>query len=156
MPRDLLTVLIDPVERRGVTFSRCPVPSHGKGHGDRNRSLQSRQGTKGYLMKCWAGCNLEDICAAFGIEVKDLFYDGLLNPHQRRQALHRRAKEQATQQAADKARGRKNDLLKHAEFLVQSARGMNIEAWTPAQLNKRLNVLADAYAVLEGERYEQF
>lgn len=85
-----------------------------------------------------------------GIEVKDLFYNGLLDPRQRREALQRRAKEQAAQRTADKATGRNTDLLKHAEYLVQSARGMTIDTWTPAQLDKRLNCLADAYAVLEG------
>lgn len=78
MPIDLPPLLIDPIERRGVTFSRCPVPSHGKGRGDRNRSLQSRQGSRAWLMKCWAGCDLAAICTAMGLSVSDLFDDARL------------------------------------------------------------------------------
>lgn len=129
--------------------ARCPA------HDDRTPSLSVRDGERGILVKCWAGCELTAITGKLGIEVKDLFYNGLLDPRQRREALQRRAKEQAAQRTADKATGRNTDLLKHAEYLVQSARGMTIDTWTPAQLDKRLNCLADAYAVLEGEHHDQ-
>ncbi|MEQ1679272.1 MAG: hypothetical protein ABL950_01500 [Nitrospira sp.] len=75
MPPDLHSLLIDPVECRGVTLSRCPVPSHGKGQGDRNRSLQTRRGHRAWLLKCWAGCDLAEVCQAMGLSVSDLFDD---------------------------------------------------------------------------------
>ena len=127
----------------------CPA------HQDNSPSLSIAEGDKGLLLKCWAGCDLNAIMGKLGLALKDLFYDGLPDPRQRREALHRRANERAAQQAADRARGRKNDLLKHAEYLVQSARGMDISGWPSTQLDKRLNALADAYAVLEEERHEQ-
>ncbi|MEO7860042.1 MAG: hypothetical protein ABIU05_06280 [Nitrospirales bacterium] len=133
----------------GKWSARCPA------HQDDNPSLSITEGDKGLLLRCWAGCELIAITGKLGLAVKDLFYDSLPDPRQRWQALQRRANERAAQQAADRARGRKSDLLKHAEYLVQSARGMDISAWSPAQLDKRLNILAHAYAALEGECYEQ-
>ena len=156
MSREVITGLIDPITApSGVILARCPVPSHGRGLGDRNRSLQVRQGDKAWLLKCWSGCELHEITAAMGLRVKDLFFDGNLDPRQRLDALQRRAKDREAQRTADKAKGRSTDLLRHAEYLVQSARGMTIEAWTPAQLDKRLNRLADAYDVLREEHHDQ-
>lgn len=147
---ELLTRL-DGVRSRGTGkwSARCPS------HSDKNPSLSITEGDKGLLLRCWAGCELIAITEKLGLEIKDLFFDGLPDPRQRREALQRRAKDRAAQRAADKARGRKADLLKQAEYLVQSARGMTIDAWTPAQLDKRLNRLADAYEVLWEERHDQ-
>jgi hypothetical protein len=133
----------------GKWATRCPA------HEDHSPSLSITEGDKGFLLKCWAGCTLDEITAALGLEIKDLFYDVLPDPRQRREVLQRRAKEQAVQRVGDKAKGRKADLLKHAEYLVQSARGISIDTWTPAKLDKRLNCLADAYAVLWEERHDQ-
>jgi hypothetical protein len=40
---------------------RCPVPSHGKGRGDREPSLLVKDGTRALLVKCFAGCDPRDI-----------------------------------------------------------------------------------------------
>jgi putative DNA primase/helicase len=42
---------------------RCPVPSHGKGKGDRNPSLSIADGDKGLLVRCFAGCDARDVLA---------------------------------------------------------------------------------------------
>jgi len=42
---------------------RCPVPSHGKGKGDRRPSLLIKDGDTQVLVKCFAGCNPRDIMA---------------------------------------------------------------------------------------------
>lgn len=133
----------------GKWSARCPA------HQDNSPSLSISEGNKGLLLRCWAGCELTAITEKLGLEIKDLFYDGLPDTRQRREALQRRVKAQTAQRATDKARGLKTDLLRQAEYLIQSARGMTIEAWSPAQLDKRLNVLADAYDVLWEERHEQ-
>lgn len=142
---------LDAVRSRGTGkwSARCPS------HGDKSPSLSITEGDKGLLLKCWAGCELTDITGKLGLEIKDLFYDGLPNPRQRREVLQCRAKAQTEQRAASGARGRSTDLLRHAEYLIHSARGMTIDTWTPAQLDKRLNRLADAYAVLWEERHDQ-
>lgn len=133
----------------GKWSARCPA------HQDKNPSLSIAEGERGLLVKCWGGCELTAITGKLGVEIKDLFYDGPPHPRQRWEVLQRRAKEQAAQRAAGKARGRKADLLKRAEYLVHSARGISIDTWTPAQLDKRLNRLADAYEVLWEERHDQ-
>lgn len=142
---------LDSVRPRGAGKYSARCPSHQ----DNRPSLSITEGDKGLLLKCWAGCELNAITGKLGVGIKDLFYDGLSDAGQRREVMQRRAKERAAQRAAGRARGRYNDLLRQAEYLVQSARGMDISAWSPAQLDKRLNALADAYAVLEEERHEQ-
>lgn len=142
---------LDAVKSRGTGkwSARCPA------HPDSNPSLSISQGEKGFLFKCWAGCELTAITGNLGLEVKDLFYNSLPAPRQRWEVLQRRAKQQTEQRVATRVRGRKADLLKQAEYLIQSARGMSIDTWTPAQLDKRLNCLADAYDVLWEERDDQ-
>ena len=50
---------------RPVTGGRyqcsCPVPSHGKGKGDKRPSLLIRDGDRRLLVKCWAGCRAHDV-----------------------------------------------------------------------------------------------
>jgi hypothetical protein len=142
---------LDGVKSRGTGkwSAQCPA------HQDKNPSLSISEGERGLLLKCWGGCTIQEITGKLGLEIKELFYDGSPDPHQLREAMQGRAKKQAAQQTADKARGRNTDLLKHAEYLIRSARGVNIEAWSPAQLDKRLNCLADAYAVLWEECHDQ-
>jgi hypothetical protein len=47
--------------------SRCPA------HPDRTPSLTVRQLPDRALMYCFAGCSIEDICAAIGLTVADLY-----------------------------------------------------------------------------------
>src|SRR5215471_1873788 len=39
----------------------CPVPSHGKGRGDRNPSLRIGDGALRLLVRCYAGCDTRDV-----------------------------------------------------------------------------------------------
>jgi putative DNA primase/helicase len=46
-------------------LARCPVPSHGKGRGDRSPSLSIADGdTRKLLVRCFAGCDSRDVLAA--------------------------------------------------------------------------------------------
>jgi hypothetical protein len=47
----------------GGYICRCPVPSHGRGRGDRSPSLLVTEGDKATLFKCFAGCEAKDILA---------------------------------------------------------------------------------------------
>jgi hypothetical protein len=48
--------------------ARCPA------HDDRSPSLSLSEGRDGrVLVRCWAGCEVEDIVHAVGLEVRDLF-----------------------------------------------------------------------------------
>ncbi len=42
---------------------RCPVPTHGKGRGDRSPSLSICDGAAGILVFCHAGCDARDVLA---------------------------------------------------------------------------------------------
>lgn len=47
--------------RDGGWLCPCPLPSHGKGRGDRNPSLSVADGEKGLLVNCFGGCSAVDI-----------------------------------------------------------------------------------------------
>jgi putative DNA primase/helicase len=51
--------------RNGKGFlCHCPIPSHGRGHGDKNPSLSVSDGQDGKLLvKCFAGCDPRDVLA---------------------------------------------------------------------------------------------
>lgn len=69
---------LEVVRKSGRGFiSRCPA------HKDRTPSLSVRDGERGVLVKCWAGCRLQDITAAVGLTVRDLFPDAP-TPHNQR------------------------------------------------------------------------
>ena len=68
--------------------------------------------------------------------------------------MQRRVKEQTAKRVVQQAKGRKNDLLRQAEYLIQSACGLHIEHWSDAELHKRLNSLADAYEILAEEHHD--
>lgn len=146
--QDLLSRL-QGVRRTGAGWiARCPS------HDDRSPSLSIREADGKILLHCFAGCEARSITAALGVEVKDLFHGSLPDPRQRREAMQRRAQEYAARRAASHTRGRRADARRHAEYLIQSARGINIEGWSNAELNKRLNALAAAYEVLERECHD--
>ncbi len=45
----------------GNFLCRCPVPNHGNGHGDKTHSLSIKDGPKGLLVYCFAGCSGREI-----------------------------------------------------------------------------------------------
>jgi hypothetical protein len=57
----------------------CPVPSHGAGRGDRNPSLEIRDGNCALLVRCYAGCDSRDV-------LDELRRRGLLDRQQDRPA----------------------------------------------------------------------
>src|SRR5215472_12096745 len=53
---------------RGYT-ARCPA------HEDNYPSLSVSEGDRGILVKCWGGCTLDQVTAALGIRIADLFFE---------------------------------------------------------------------------------
>lgn len=53
----------------GRYSARCPA------HVDTSPSLAIKEGERALLVKCWAGCTLDEITAAIGVRVGDLFFD---------------------------------------------------------------------------------
>lgn len=61
--------------RAGQYTARCPHPA-GHSHGDKRPSLSVGEGDDGRaLVHCETGCNLDDVLAALGLSVIDLFPD---------------------------------------------------------------------------------
>ena len=54
---------------KGEYMCRCPA------HDDKNASLCVRDGEKGIVLKCQAGCDTRSVVAAMGLKLRDLFRD---------------------------------------------------------------------------------
>ena len=119
-------------------------------HQDTSPSLSIREGERGILLHCWAGCTLEAIVQALSLSVKDLFYDA---PDTRTayQDRIRRTRERQRKAQHDEVDGLAVDALREAEYFLRSRQGLDISAWSPKRLHDELNALGDAYALLECE-----
>lgn len=70
IPREKLLPRLEGLKSAGLQQwkARCPA------HDDRDPSLCVREVDDGTLLvKCWAGCSADEICAAIGLGLRDLF-----------------------------------------------------------------------------------
>jgi hypothetical protein len=126
----------------------CPA------HQDLRPSLTFKDGDKCILMKCFAGCALDEICQALGLRPSDLFFDALDSDPQRRRAAAQQRERKVREVAAERqTRGRRIDALREADYFVRAREGLDISQWTHQKLDDELNVLADAYALLSSEAH---
>jgi hypothetical protein len=74
-PLDMVLGRLEGVRPSGNGWkAHCPIPTHGQCRGDLDQSLSVRLGEDGrVLIKCFAGCSLEDILGAIGLDKRDLF-----------------------------------------------------------------------------------
>lgn len=139
--------LLDGVRQTSRGWNAC-CP----GHDDSNPSLSVSIGNDGrVLLHCHAACTVTEICEALGLHVRDLFPAQSTNPNARRNAVRKRERERDKQRRQQTYQGVHIDLLRESEGLIQSAKGIDISAWSPEQLDQELNRLADAYRILEEE-----
>ncbi len=144
---DVLT-LLDHVRPTSNGWSaRCPAH-----HPDRHPSLTVKEGDKGLLVKCWSGCDLEAICAAVHIRVADLFYKTTRDRRTIRAERLVRQTRQRGRAVAWRQAMRGARLAHDAQQLIEAARGLDIAAWTEAELDDALNAVADAWDILLEER----
>ncbi len=120
----------------------CPA------HDDRHPSLTVREGDKGLLVKCWSGCDLQAICAALHIRVTDLFYKTTSDPRTICAAQQARRHKQRARTEAYRQELRAAALAHGAERLLDSARGLDIAAWSEDELDDALNAVAEAWVIL--------
>lgn len=67
---DRVLAQLQGVRREGSHHkARCPA------HTDSSPSLSVRLGDRGVLLRCFAGCTHQDVVAALGMRVEELFYD---------------------------------------------------------------------------------
>jgi hypothetical protein len=138
---DLLSTL-DGVRSRGSGkwSAKCPA------HPDRLPSLSIAEGQKGLLLKCWAGCTIQEITSALGLRVSDLFTDALLprnarptiqEPRPDRRALAFRFELYAL------------DLRMRAERVLQALSGLESANRTNDELDRLMRIVASAYQDIE-------
>jgi hypothetical protein len=103
---------LEKVRKSGKGYIAC-CPAHN----DRRPSLSISEGDDGrILLYCFAGCTVQNICKALGIEVKDLFPDGQGMPlKQQSDALRKRKLH------------KKYEILKNRSFLAMADFRDNLE-----------------------------
>jgi hypothetical protein len=138
--------------RRGFT-ARCPVPSHGQGHGDRHGSLSVSAGDRGILLRCWANCTLEEITDSLSLSVRDLFYDAdALTPDHARQLRTVRQARQEREELFSDVEGAFIDECRAADAVIAAATGLDISRLSDGQLDSAWQHLAEAYETLERDK----
>lgn len=134
--------------RKGWT-ARCPA------HHDRIPSLSVREGERGVLLHCWAGCTVKEICAALGLDLKDLFPSSEGAPHRIRLAQQSRQRRDQIQQGACRFGGLRNDLLREAESVIRNSSPIVVSALPPEQLDRFIDAIGGAHHVIRREQGEQ-
>jgi len=72
--------------------ANCPV------HADRDPSLSISEGADGRaLLKCWAGCETNDVLTAIGLKPRDLFVSGKNGSERSKQTLSRKTNEETAE-----------------------------------------------------------
>ena len=143
MQLDAILERLEGVRPRGQGRWAATCPAHA----DKSPSLSVKEGERGLLLRCFAGCELPAICDALNIELRDLFFDAAIDPRAREDRALRRLERERQREAE----GRRIDRLREAEYLVRSAMNIDISQWTDDQLDQSLNALAGAYELLEKE-----
>jgi hypothetical protein len=148
MTIDQLLHHLDGVRRSGQRWvARCPA------HQDKNPSLSIREGERGLLLKCWAGCTIKEICDALRLPINEIFFDIHVAPEEIRKR-HTERRERERRRIQD---GLRIDVRREAEATIAAAHGIDILGWSNEQLHMALNRLADAYETMssEGLAHEQ-
>ncbi len=140
MTIDAILAQLDGVRARGTGKwqARCP------GHEDAHPSLSIREGESGILVKCWAGCTLEDIARALGLSQRDLFYDA--EPDQRASRKPRTKPWRFDwRRTAAAFEDHALTLWLRAESVLASAKGMNTPEWTDGDFDMAMNAVIRAH-----------
>jgi hypothetical protein len=137
--------------------ARCPA------HADTSPSLAIKEGERGLLLKCWAGCTLPEITAALGIRVADLFFDAPTTHGHRPTPKPARIDRVALSFQFDLAA---LDRRLRAEHVNQAVRSISIDELPDNDLDRLLDAVGRAYsdidraqlfeAVADDMRYKEF
>jgi hypothetical protein len=122
-------------------ISRCPA------HADKTPSLSISEGERGLLLRCWAGCTINEIAAVLGLTVQDLFYDSGTDRRSRRPAPKPRRLDWRKTAAA--FMGHADSLWLRATNVLDAARGLDCSALTDEEIETAMDAVARAYADLE-------
>ncbi len=130
-------------------FGHCPA------HGSKNHpDLSIRVTNDRILAHCFCGCLPKDILAAIGLEMRDLFLDQVnTDPMRRKAAAEQRQRDRLQREIEQRRHGRRIDVCREAERFIQSRSGLDVSQWSAERLDRELNLLADAYQLLEHDPY---
>ncbi len=131
---------VDGVRKTSRGWSaRCQA--HGP---DRNPSLSICEGERGLLLYCFAGCSLDDVCAAIGIRPKDLFYDDTPGRPSRHPSR--------TEPRRPSLRELEDQVWAHATALdlrglrtLDLARGLDCSAWSDDDFDRAMAAVGHGY-----------
>jgi len=118
----------------------CPA------HPDKTPSLAIKEGERGVLLRCWAGCTVEEICAALGLEVKDLFSDSPLPRGQRPAPKPPKVDRRAMAFRFDLAG---LDLRLRANRIIEAGKLLTVATLNEAELDQALDLIAQSYRDIE-------
>lgn len=138
MTVDELISRLDGVRRSGSGWkAKCPA------HADSDPSLSIREGERGLLVHCFAGCPVEDIIAALELAMRDLFTD---TPTPRGQLPRSRAPKTSYEGLAFQFDLAALDRQLRADAVLKAATNFYIDELSEYQLNRLLTAVAHAYA----------
>ncbi|HWV44811.1 MAG TPA: hypothetical protein VN039_02110 [Nitrospira sp.] len=84
------------------------------------------------------------------------FYEPETNPQKRKAAAQQREAQRQQRGQEVRNQGCLLDACKQAEHFLQSRQPVDISAWTDERLNRELNLIADAFRVLEADPYAAY
>lgn len=124
-------------------------------HKDRTPSLSIAEGDDGrILLRCFSGCSSEDIVEQMGLSLSDLFPEAM-PPRQKSEYLKQKeAKQEITQEIHDLNRSM-DALFRKSEATIRAATGIDISGWSEGELDRAMDILGDAYAVVSRERLKE-
>lgn len=145
MTVDALLVNLDAVRQSGRGWvARCPA------HSDRHPSLSIREGERGLLVKCWAGCTVDEITAALGHTVRDLFYVASFDrPGRRKTRPKRKPWRFDWRHTAALLEDHALTLQLRAESVLGSAKDLHPSEWSDAERDHAMTIVCRGYENME-------
>jgi hypothetical protein len=131
--------LLDGVRSRSRGYlARCPA------HADRTPSLSIRAGEDDkILLKCFAGCEAEDICRSLGLTLADLF-PSLHAPRHKRIAKQRIHRPLHWRTLAARLEDHAMSRWLRSESVLKAATNLDITEWTDDDRDVAMNAVANA------------
>lgn len=148
MTTEALLELLDGVKRTARGWSsRCPA------HNDKSPSLSIREGDDHkILLRCFAGCTIENICSALHLQKRDLF--PRQSSEQIRTAQRARQRREQAKVQASRFLGARTDLFREAERVIAAGSTIPPEYLSEEQSDRFMDALGDAHHAMRLEMGE--